>query len=88
MMVGRRFHFIAIGGAGMGGLALVCNHLGAQVTGSDRAESSYMERLRAAGLGRISVATPSFVPPDAEVVISAIADDNLELARAQGAASR
>ena len=59
MMVGRRFHFIAIGGAGMSGLALVCSHLGAQVTGSDRAESSYMERLRAAGLGRISVTTPS-----------------------------
>ena len=45
----RKLHFIAIGGAGMSGLALVCHRLGAEVSGSDRAESSYMERLRAAG---------------------------------------
>ena len=84
MMVGRRFHFIAIGGAGMSGLALVCSHLGAQVTGSDRAESSYMERLRAAGLEPHLGHDAELVPPDAEVVIStAIADDNLELARAR-----
>ena len=47
---GRRLHFIGIGGAGMSGLALVCARLGAAVTGSDRADSSYMERLRRAGL--------------------------------------
>ena len=47
---GRKLHFIAIGGAGMSGLALVAHRLGAIVTGSDRAESSYMDRLRAAGL--------------------------------------
>ena len=46
---GRELHFIAIGGAGMSGLALVCHRLGAAVTGCDRAESSYLERLRAAG---------------------------------------
>ena len=45
----RRLHFIAIGGAGMSGLALVCHRLGAAVTGSDRAESSYFERVRARG---------------------------------------
>ena len=49
-MKGRRLHFIAIGGAGMSGLALVAKQLGAEVSGSDRAESSYMERLRAAGI--------------------------------------
>ena len=43
---GRRLHFIAIGGAGMSGLALVAGALGARVTGSDRAESSYVQRLR------------------------------------------
>ena len=43
-------HFIAIGGAGMSGLALVCDRLGHRVTGSDRAESPYVERLRAAGI--------------------------------------
>ncbi|HLM50470.1 MAG TPA: Mur ligase domain-containing protein, partial [Solirubrobacteraceae bacterium] len=45
---GRRLHFVGIGGAGMSGLALVARALGAEVTGSDRAESSYTERLRAA----------------------------------------
>ena len=68
-MEGRRLHFIAIGGAGMSGLALVCSHLGAQVTGSDRAESSYMERLRAAGLEPHLGHDAELVPPDAEVVI-------------------
>jgi len=35
----RPLHFIAIGGAGMSGLALVCSRLGHRVSGSDRAES-------------------------------------------------
>ena len=43
-------HFIGIGGAGMSGLALVAPRLGAAVTGSDQAESSYFARLRAAGI--------------------------------------
>ena len=47
---GRELHFIAIGGAGMSGLALVCHRLGARVSGSDRAESSYFRRVAAAGI--------------------------------------
>src|SRR3712207_5758756 len=47
---GRRLHLIGVGGAGMSGLALVARSLGAEVTGSDRAESSYTERLRESGL--------------------------------------
>ncbi len=47
---GRRLHFVGVGGAGMSGLALVANALGASVTGSDRAESPYFERVRAAGI--------------------------------------
>ena len=47
---GRRLHFIAIGGAGMSGLAAVAQRLGATVTGSDRAASAPLERLRALGL--------------------------------------
>ncbi|HSD23566.1 MAG TPA: Mur ligase domain-containing protein, partial [Solirubrobacterales bacterium] len=39
---GRKLHFIAIGGAGMSGLALVARQLGAEVTGSDRSDSSYI----------------------------------------------
>ena len=83
----RRLHFIGIGGAGMSGLALVCSELGATVTGSDRADSSYMERLRAAGLELAVGHDAANLPAGAEVVVStAIADDNpeLEAARERG----
>jgi UDP-N-acetylmuramate--alanine ligase len=81
---GRRLHFIGIGGAGMSGLALVCARLGAEVTGSDRADSSYMERLRAAGLDPAVGHDAANLPEGAEVVVStAIAEDNPELALAR-----
>ena len=81
---GRRLHFIGIGGAGMSGLALVCARLGAEVTGSDRADSSYMERLRAAGLDPAVGHAAANMPEGAEVVVStAIGDDNPELALAR-----
>ncbi len=83
-MKGRRIHFIAIGGAGMSGLALVCRQLGAEVSGSDRAESSYVERLRAAGIEPYIGHDPEQVPADAEVVVStAVPEDNPELSRAR-----
>src|SRR3954462_9855711 len=47
----RKLHFVGIGGAGMSGLALVAQQLGASVTGSDRSGgSSYAARLREAGI--------------------------------------
>ena len=46
----RELHFVGIGGAGMSGLALIAKALGARVTGSDRAESSYTQRLRHHGI--------------------------------------
>jgi UDP-N-acetylmuramate--alanine ligase len=80
----RRLHFVGIGGAGMSGLALVCAELGATVTGSDRADSSYMERLRAAGLEPVVGHDASNLPEGAEVVVStAIGEDNPELALAR-----
>jgi UDP-N-acetylmuramate--alanine ligase len=80
----RRLHFVGIGGAGMSGLALVCAELGATVSGSDRAESSYMERLRAAGLDPVVGHDAANLPEGAEVVVStAIGDDNPELALAR-----
>ncbi|MGE5407408.1 MAG: UDP-N-acetylmuramate--L-alanine ligase [Syntrophothermus sp.] len=81
---GRRLHFIGVGGAGMSGLALVCARLGATVTGSDRADSSYMDRLRAAGLEPVVGHDAANLPDGAEVVVStAIAVDNPELALAR-----
>jgi UDP-N-acetylmuramate--alanine ligase len=79
----RRLHFIGIGGAGMSGLALVCHGLGAAVSGSDRADSSYMEGLRDAGLEPVVGHDAANLPEGAEVVVStAIAADNPELALA------
>jgi UDP-N-acetylmuramate--alanine ligase len=80
----RRLHFIGIGGAGMSGLALVCARLGAEVTGSDRSGSSYMERLREAGLDPAVGHDAANLPDGAEVVVStAIGEDNPELALAR-----
>src|SRR5919204_3883002 len=81
---GRRLHFVGIGGAGMSGLALVAHALGAEVSGSDRAESSYMQPLRAEGIEPAIGHDGRNVPDGAEVVVStAIAPDNPELANAQ-----
>lgn len=81
---GRKLHFIGIGGAGMSGLALVARALGASVTGSDRAESSYTTRLRESGIEPAIGHDAANVPDGAEVVVStAIAPDNPELAAAK-----
>src|ERR1700730_15023373 len=47
---GRRLHFIGVGGAGMSGYARAAYALGARVSGSDCADSPYLERLRADGV--------------------------------------
>jgi UDP-N-acetylmuramate--alanine ligase len=86
---GRRLHFIGIGGAGMSGLALVAGTLGAEVTGSDRAESSYSERLRGVGIEPAIGHDAAHLPAGAEVVVStAIAPDNPELAAARDTGAR
>jgi UDP-N-acetylmuramate--alanine ligase len=68
----------------MSGLALVCARLGATVSGSDRSDSSYTERLRAAGLEPVVGHDATNLPEGAEVVVStAIGADNPELALAR-----
>jgi UDP-N-acetylmuramate--alanine ligase len=84
---GRRLHFIGIGGAGMSGLALVARALGAEVSGSDRAESAALERLRPVGASVAVGHDAANVPADAEVVYStAVPEDNPErvVARERG----
>jgi UDP-N-acetylmuramate--alanine ligase len=81
---GRRLHFVGVGGAGMSGLALVAAQLGAEVTGSDRAESSYLAELRAAGIEPAIGHSAANVPEGAELVYStAIPEDNPERAAAR-----
>ncbi len=52
---GRRLHFIGVGGAGMSGYARAAKALGAEVSGSDSANSSYLEGLAADGILRASI---------------------------------
>jgi len=52
---GRRMHFVGVGGAGMSGYARAAHALGAQVSGSDSAASSYLEGLVADGVLSASV---------------------------------
>jgi UDP-N-acetylmuramate--alanine ligase len=86
---GRRLHFIGIGGAGMSGLAIVALGLGARVSGSDRADSSYADGLRDAGVEPVIGHDPGNIPEGAEVVVStAIGEDNPELAAARAAGLR
>ncbi|MGK2939842.1 MAG: UDP-N-acetylmuramate--L-alanine ligase [Solirubrobacteraceae bacterium] len=81
----RRLHFVGLGGAGMSGLGIVARALGATVTGSDRAESPYLVRVREAGIEPVIGHDAANVPAgdDVELVVStAIAADNPE--RAEG----
>ena len=77
---GRKLHFVGLGGAGMSGLAVVAQALGASVSGSDRAAGSpYAAILRAAGITPAVGHDAANVPAGAEVVYSsAIAPDNPE----------
>lgn len=86
---GRRLHFVGIGGAGMSGLALIADRLGAEVTGSDHNDTRYLVELRAVGIDpQIGRYDASHVPEGAEVVYStAVPADNPEraVARERGA---
>jgi UDP-N-acetylmuramate--alanine ligase len=68
----------------MSGLALIAAALGASVTGSDRATSSYTDRLREHGIEPVIGHAADNVPAGAEVVYStAIPPDNPERAAAE-----
>lgn len=76
---GRRLHFVGIGGAGMSGLALVAETLGATVTGSDRVDTPYLPAVRERGIEPVIGYHAANVPVDAEVVYSsATGPDNPE----------
>jgi UDP-N-acetylmuramate--alanine ligase len=65
----------------MSGLALVAREWGAEVAGSDRARSSYVDRLEAVGVPVTIGHDAANVPEGAEVIVSsAIAADNPEVA--------
>jgi len=75
--LGRRLHFVGIGGAGMSGLARVASALGAEVSGSDRAPDS--PYLRDTGIKVGEGHAAANVPDGAEIVVSsAIPPENPE----------
>jgi UDP-N-acetylmuramate--alanine ligase len=83
-LAGRHLWFVGIGGAGMSALALVAKEWGAEVGGSDRTRSSYVDRLEVAGIPVSIGHDASNVPDGAEVIVSsAIAPDNPEVSRAR-----
>lgn len=77
-------HFIAIGGAGMSGIAQAYADLGVEVSGSDRADSAALRKLAAAGV-RTHVGHDAAQLGDARTVVvsSAIKPGNPELDEAR-----
>jgi UDP-N-acetylmuramate--alanine ligase len=76
---GRKVHLVGIGGAGMSGWARVAVQLGAEVSGSDRAESPALDKLRALGVTVHVGHDAANVPAGADVFVStAIPADNPE----------
>ena len=48
-LIGKRVHFIGIGGSGMSGLARIAISHGIKVSGSDASDSTVLNALRAIG---------------------------------------
>ena len=79
-----KLHFIGIGGAGMAPLALLAQHLGHEVSGSDREANTKTDELLHHGICvKIGHAADN-LPPKTELVVysSAVAEDNPERAEA------
>jgi len=81
----QKVHFIAIGGYGMSGLAVVLLKAGVPVSGSDVAASSRTEKLAAAGAEvHIGAHDPAYVTgADVVVYSTQVQEDNPELAAAR-----
>ena len=80
----KSIHLVGIGGVSMSALAELLLHLGAKITGSDRAASPITAKLEALGVTITYAHLPENVA-HADLVIrtAAIHDDNPEIVRAQ-----
>jgi UDP-N-acetylmuramate--alanine ligase len=77
-------HFIAIGGAGMSGIARLYADLGVPVSGSDQADSAALRDLRARGVdARVGHDPAQLGQASTVVVSSAVRETNPELAEAR-----
>ncbi|MGD7731957.1 UDP-N-acetylmuramate--L-alanine ligase [Propionibacteriaceae bacterium G57] len=79
-----KVHFIAIGGAGMSGIARLFHELGVTVTGSDQIDSVTLQQLTRAGIPTfVGHAAEQVGDADTVVVSSAIRETNPELIEAR-----
>ncbi|MBR1776276.1 UDP-N-acetylmuramate--L-alanine ligase [bacterium] len=78
-----KYHFIAIGGIGMSGLAKYLLEDGHTVTGSDISDSKYIDKLKELG-ATVTIGHSADNVPDGAIVVvsSAIRQNNPELVRA------
>lgn len=83
-LIGKRIHFIGIGGSGMSGLARIALDDGITVSGSDSKESSVLSALIALG-ARVSIGHDATNLADADVIIfsTAIPPSNPEYLEAK-----
>lgn len=82
----RRVHLVGIGGAGMSAIAHVLATFGHHVSGSDRADSPVLERLRSAGVDARAGHHVALVDGvDVVAVSTAIPDDDPEVVAARAA---
>lgn len=80
----KKYHFIAIGGIGMSGLAKYLLENGFEVSGSDISDSKYIEKLRQLGAKVFIGHDEKNLPEDCIVVAStAVKEENPELKKAR-----
>ena len=83
-MNNKKYHFIAIGGVGMSGLAKYLLENGCEVSGSDVCDSKYVQKLKSIGAKVYIGHNADNVPNNAVVIAStAIRDTNPEIIRAK-----
>jgi UDP-N-acetylmuramate--alanine ligase len=81
----RRLHFVGVGGAGMSGIAELCQRLGFEVGGCDLHDSATTTRLAGLGITIERGHHPNHLRPDLDAVIisSAVKFSNPEVAAAR-----
>ncbi len=80
----KNYHFVAVGGIGMSGLAKYLLESGCKVSGSDICDSKYITILREMGADVYIGHSESNLPPESTVIVSsAIRENNPELVKAQ-----
>jgi len=76
-LVGKRIHFIGIGGAGMSGLARIAMSHGITVSGSDAKDSSVVIALSALGATVATSHAASHVD-GADLVVYSLSEEGLQ----------